>query len=121
MNTRIAALISAVAVALLAGCQTARPLYFWGNYEGDLYKAYSKPGAIPPQEAIARLEEDIAKAAAAGLPPNPGLHAQLGYYHLESGDVDAARAAFEAEKRLFPESAVLMDRMIGKLQPTPAP
>jgi len=32
MNTRIAALISAVAVALLTGCQTARPLYFWGNY-----------------------------------------------------------------------------------------
>lgn len=120
MNTRVAALLTLAAVVLGAGCQTAQPLYHWGNYEGTLYRSYAKPGSVSPEEGVAKLSEDLEKAAATGRAPNPGLHAQLGLYHLEAGDIDAARSAFEAEKALFPESATLMDRMIANLQPAPA-
>ncbi|HUG10971.1 MAG TPA: DUF4810 domain-containing protein [Opitutaceae bacterium] len=120
MNHRHVALLPLIAaVVLLAGCQTARPLYYWGNYEGTLYSGYSKPGSISPDEGIARMQEDLAKAAATGRAPNPGLHAQLGFYYLQAGNGEAARAEFEAEKALYPESATLMDRMISKLQAAP--
>lgn len=118
MSRRILAAAAAVmALAFLAGCQTARPLYYWGNYEGSLYQAYNHPEKMPPEEQIAKLQEDLSKGAAAGLKANPGLHAQLGYLYLHKGDVESARKEFETEKALFPESAVLMDRLIQKLSP----
>lgn len=113
----IAAAAAVMALAFLAGCQTARPLYYWGNYEGSLYQAYSHPEKMPPEEQIAKLQEDLAKGAASGLRANPGLHAQLGYLYLHKGDIESARKEFETEKALFPESAVLMDRLIQKLSP----
>ncbi|HLP24784.1 MAG TPA: DUF4810 domain-containing protein [Acidobacteriota bacterium] len=120
MNRRTLVVAAAVlAPAFFAGCQTARPLYYWGNYEGSLYQAYSHPEKMPAEEQIAKLQEDLTKAAAAGLKTNPGLHAQLGYAYLHVGKPEEARKEFETEKVLFPESAVLMDRLIQKLSPAP--
>lgn len=106
---------SVLALLVMAGCQTARPLYYWGNYEGSLYQAYSAPQKTSPEEQIAKLQEDLAKGAATGLKANPGLHAQLGYLFLQVGNAEGARKEFEAEKALFPESSPLMDRLLRKL------
>jgi len=46
----------------------------------------------------------------------PGFHAQLGYAYYELGKVDQARQEFETEKADFPESAVLMDRLLARLK-----
>ncbi|MDD2762524.1 MAG: DUF4810 domain-containing protein [Opitutaceae bacterium] len=109
-------LVGAILLLLLcSGCQTARPLYYWGNYEATLYTSYANPGKMPPEEQILKLQEDITKAAAAGLPVHPGLHSQLGYLYLQGGNADAARKEFETEKALYPESAVLMDRFLKTL------
>jgi hypothetical protein len=104
------------AILILAGCQTARPLYYWGNYDASVYESYAKPGKTAPAEQAAKLEEDLAKAAARDLQPNPGLHAQLGYAYFQMGRIDAARKEFEAEKALFPESAAFIDRMLSRLK-----
>lgn len=104
-----------IGVMLLAGCQTARPLYHWGSYEAGLYSSYAKPGKLTVEERIAQLEADVRAAKAKGVPPHPGLHAQLGYLYLQKGDAGTARGHFETEKALFPEATALMDRLIGKL------
>jgi hypothetical protein len=102
---------------LLTGCQTAvRPLYYWGNYEKTLYQTYKNPEKSSPEEQAAKLEEDLTKAAAQNLSPNPGLHAQLGFVYYQLGRTDAAEKEFAAEKALFPESAVFIDRMLAKLK-----
>lgn len=103
-----------------AGCQTARPLYFWGHYEATLYQGYSNPGKVSSDEQMLKLQEDVTKATAAGLPVHPGLHAQIGFLYFEKGQTEAARKEFEIEKSLFPEAAVLMDRMLQKIQPPAA-
>src|SRR5664280_1481853 len=72
-------------ILLLAGCQTPRPLYYWGNYETVLYQAYQKPEAATPERQVAKLEEDLTRAAAKNLQPNPGLHAQLGFAYYQIG------------------------------------
>ena len=108
-----------LAAVLLGGCQTARPLYYWGHYETVLYQTYHNPEKSSPAEQAAKLEEDLAKAAAKNLHPNPGLHAQLGFAYYQLGRTDAAQKEFAAEKALFPESAVFIDRMLAKLKGTP--
>lgn len=101
----------------LTGCQTAvRPLYYWGQYENMLYQSYKNPEKAGPTEQALKLEEDLAKAAAQNLSPNPGLHAQLGFAYYQLGKTDAAEKEFAAEKTLFPESAVFVDRMVAKLK-----
>jgi hypothetical protein len=102
---------------LLGGCQTAvRPLYYWGNYEAQLYQTYKNPEKAGPAVQAEKLEEDLAKAAAKNLQPNPGLHAQLGFAYYQLGRTDAAQKEFVTEKTLFPESAVFIDRMLAKLK-----
>lgn len=104
-------------VTLLTGCQTAvKPLYFWGQYEGMLYQTYKNPEKAGPAEQVIKLNEDLAKAAAQNLTPNPGLHAQLGYAYYQLGRIDEAQQEFAAEKALFPESTVFIDRMLAKLK-----
>ena len=116
MSTSIKALFVAILAIFMSGCQTAHPIYYWGNYESGLYSNYSTPGKMTPTAQIVALQEDLIKAAAAGLSPNPGLHAQLGSLYLGQGDVEAARKEFEAEKALFPESSALMNRFIDKIK-----
>jgi|APLak6261663543_1056040.scaffolds.fasta_scaffold00324_11 hypothetical protein len=107
-------------VLLLTGCQTARPLYYWGNYENINYLAYAKPDKATLDVQREKLEEDLQKAAGNSLTANPGLHAQLGYVYFQLGRVDDAIKEFTAEKSLFPEAATFMDRMIEKAQGTAA-
>jgi len=96
----------------LAGCQTARPLYYWGHYEGETYLNYSKPGKVTAEQQILDLQEDVQKAAAANLPVHPGLHAHLGYLYAQQFKPDLAHKEFELEKSLFPESAAFIDRVL---------
>lgn len=104
----------AAAALVLAGCQTQRPLYYWGNYETINYLAYAKPEKATLDEQRDRLEEDLTKAKGRNLAAHPGLHAQLGYVYFQLGRIDDSIREFAAEKALFPESAVFMDRMIEK-------
>ena len=109
-------------IALLClggGCQTARPLYYWGNYETLLYQSYRNPEKASATEQIEQLQEDLAKAAAKNLSPNPGLHAQLGLAYVSLGNAVAAIREFEKEKMLFPEAAPFMDRMLARLKGGP--
>lgn len=106
------AIAGLMAVGLLAGCQTARPLYYWGHYEPMIYQGYDAPQKAPPERQIEWLLEDEQKAAAANLPVHPGFHAHLGFLYYQTGKYDLAAKEFETEKRLFPESAAFMDRML---------
>jgi len=99
---------------LLAGCQTPRPLYYWGNYENIAYLSYAKPDKAPLETQREKLEEDLQKAEGHHLAAHPGLHAQLGYVYFQLGRVDDAIREFSTEKTLFPESATFMDRMIER-------
>lgn len=118
MKTRIGLYLLIVIAGgiALTGCQSGKPLSYWGSYESLTYKSYSKPGDVPPETVILRLNEDLQKAAGLGLKPNPGIHAYLGYAYYEVGKPDEALKEFEAEKSLYPESACFMDRLIAKLK-----
>jgi len=99
---------------LLAGCGGG-PLYRWGHYEQLVYQMYVQPGKAEPGVQVEKLSRDIAEAESKGVLVPPGVHLHLGYMHLLQGNAGAARQEMEAEKRLFPESSVFVDRLLARL------
>lgn len=99
---------------LLGACQTTPELYYWGSYEQLLYDMYNKPGSATAELQIDSLSTDIEKAENRGKKVAPGIHAHLGLMYAAVGNMAAAEAAFNNEKRLYPESATLLDGMLQR-------
>ena len=96
---------------LMAAC--APPThYVWGNYEYSLYHYYQNPA--DPQPYVAALKSAVTRGDAIGKTA-PGLHAEYGYMLISLHHPRQAVQQFEDEKRLWPESAGLMDRMIASM------
>jgi len=93
-------------------CETTQPLYYWGDYENLVYEMYNKPGKAPPELQIDKLSQDVEEAESSGKKVAPGIHAHLGMMYAAVGNMAAAEAAFNNEKRLYPESATLLDGML---------
>jgi hypothetical protein len=100
---------------LLSSCAPRQTLYSWGHYENTLYTSYAKPGAFPPETQIEQLEKDYQVARSKQKPVPPGWHAHLGYLYYQTGKLDQAKQEFETEKATFPESAILMDRLLARI------
>ena len=108
--------VAVVSAVLLTACAARPPsLYQWGSYEEQVYALYNEPGKVPPEQQIAKLEEDYQKARASSKAVPPGFHAHLGYLYFGTGKLDQARQSFATEKSLFPESAIYMDRILSQL------
>jgi len=109
----LTAVASLTALVLVGVGQAAdSSLYDWANYERDLHKALTEPKKAVILEVT--LKEMIAEADAAGRKPPPGVLAEYGYFQLKAGDTEAAIKLFEREAREWPESEVLMKRMIDR-------
>ena len=107
----------------MAGC--AEPRYHWGAYEDLLYRMNANPGEATPEAQIDKLSRDVQVAGALGKPVPPGVHAHLAYMMILAGDTPGAQKNLELEKRLYPESSVMVDRMVdgmlGKKRPASPP
>jgi hypothetical protein len=104
-------LILCVAVVLCAGC--AKPtLYSWGDYDESLEQRYEK-------ENIAQAEQllrDQMLAYADGQRVPPGVYADYAFLLFRRGDLAGAVFFFEKEKKTFPESALLMNKLIERIR-----
>lgn len=93
---------------LAQGCASGRK-YSWGGYDTELYRHYKHP---QDREAhLERLKEILDNAETEDRVP-PGLYAEYGYCLYEFGSIDEAVLYFEKEKAKWPESNVLMEKMI---------
>ncbi len=104
-----ALLLAFVLSTLVASCAPT-PRFEWGNYEAGLYNYYKN--SAHRDRYIEALESAIARGETTGRVA-PGLYAELGHLHWESGDFVTAREHFHAEMRLFPESRHFLERFIG--------
>ncbi|MDM1323115.1 MULTISPECIES: DUF4810 domain-containing protein [Acinetobacter] len=100
----------------LVGCASGpKSLYSWGTYPQQTYLLLSVPEKTSPQEQIAKLEKDIEKAKAKNAAVPPGLYAHLGLLNLNLNNGPRAVEYFELERQVYPESTVLMDRLLKKM------
>ena len=97
----------------VSGCVT-QPMYSWGAYEMNLYKYYKNPADL--EKFGEKLVADFEYAEEKGLVVAPGLYAEYGYLLTELERHEQAVVYFEKEKAAWPESTLLMDKMIASAQ-----
>lgn len=114
--------LCAAALALASTGCAPRTLYYWGRYDDALYSHYRNP-----QDRVAYVESLqtlILEADQRGLRVPPGVCAEYGYALYEQGRPQEAVPWFQREREQWPESRVLMDKMIRNAQhaaqPAPA-
>ncbi len=94
-------------------------MYHWGAYDSALYGHYRKPAE---REAwVEALKTAILEAEREGRRVPPGLYAEYGYALLEEGKSKEAVTYFEKEKEKWPESTLLMQKMIRNAGQRPHP
>jgi len=103
--------ISALTLPLFLLACAAPAKYNWGNYEGSLYRYYKDSATASAH--MAELKRIIEGAEQTKAVVAPGIHAEYGYFLLQSGKFEEASAQFAKEKAKWPESGQLMDTMIG--------
>lgn len=99
----------------LAACQSSTSRYAWGAYDASVLAITNGEGTEDLGAQVEGFERAIEVARTSDSLIPPGLHAHLGMLYALRGSLDLAQAAFESERELYPESAVLMDRLIGNL------
>ncbi len=114
MNLKFIYTLCAFSV-MLSSCASSTK-YYWGEYENLVYTQYQEPAKVTPEVQIRIMQADIQKASSKNQPLPPGFYAHLGFQYLQSGKAVEARQYFIAEKKAFPESAVLMDRFLKKIK-----
>lgn len=101
-----------LAALLLSGCVTPeKPLYYWGDYQPVVYSHFR--GDAPEAQRV-KLEQTAHLAQSRGEAVPPGFNAHLGLLYLNTGQLDQAQGAFQAEATLFPESKPYMDFLLRK-------
>jgi hypothetical protein len=95
------------------GC-APKQMYYWGDYSDTLY-AYKKNSN---DETLLKHMQELNKIIEQSNKHNtrvpPGVYGELGYLTLKSDKVKEAIEYFNIEKQLYPESTILMDRLIKK-------
>ena len=109
------ALLAPAAALLLSACAGGPgPLYYWGDYQPQVYGQLTRQKG--PDEQIAALEAGIEKARAAGKPLPPGYQAHLGLLYAQKEQDERMRQYFEAEKTQYPEAGTYLDFLMRKVE-----
>lgn len=109
---RLVLVLSLLALSL-AGCKQKQGIYYWGDYSDTYYMQMKEPGEAADAAHLRSLEAVIEQSKSQNLAVPPGVHAEYGFIMFKAGKMDAAITNFEQEKTLYPESRVLMDRLIA--------
>lgn len=112
--------LALIALSLfLVGCGGGNPsLYRWGEFPQQTYNYMSGKEKTSPLEQITRLEKDVEISKAENRAVPPGLYAHLGLLNLDIQNSQRAAMYFELEKQVYPESTVLMNRLLQRMGAT---
>jgi hypothetical protein len=89
-------------------------MYHWRGYDDGLYRHYRNPQ--DRAQWVETLRVVILEGEQRGRQVPPGVYAEYGFALYEEGAWPQAIAYFEKERARWPESAVLMDKMIRNAQ-----
>lgn len=103
--------IIAVTILMITGCVQTR--YSWQNYDQKLYNHYKNPAEY--DQFVEDLKDIMEKGEDSGKIP-PGIYAEYGYVLYEKGNFSEAINYFKKEQDKWPESNVIMTKMINNAQ-----
>ena len=100
----------------ITGCAGKKPMYYFGDYSKTYYTYVKKQNDESLSDHKQELERVISESEKEGIPVPPGIYAELGYLNLMGKNTKEAVRLFQVELKLYPESRVLMERLIQKAQ-----
>ncbi len=103
--------VLSLSVAVMSGCVNTR--YAWLDYDQKLYQHYKEPANY--DQFIEQLRVIVVDGEASGKVP-PGLYAEYGFALYEKGRFEEAAKYFKVESDKWPESRVLMAKMINNAE-----
>jgi hypothetical protein len=106
--------VTGLMAIILGGC-AAPKLYYWGDYSESLYAHRKTPGDETLRTHTQELEKIISVSKRRNRRVPPGVYAELGYFYLKANKPQQAVAYFRQEQQLYPESTILMERLIKKV------
>ena len=113
MNSKIIKiLVSLMVLGFCFGCAARNNMYYWGKYSDTLYHTKKKPGSESLAEHKEMLENIVKESKNRNLRIPPGVCAELGYLYASQNNTQKAIELFHMEKQIYPESTILMDRLI---------
>lgn len=120
---RMLRLVFLFAIAALAtGCiQTQKPMHHWCNYSDSLYGCKKNEGTETLVQHQAVLEKIITESKDLNTRIPPGVCAELGYLYAAQNRSQEAIQLFVQEKHIYPESTILMDRLISQTEKRVSP
>lgn len=100
-----------ISTLILNGC-AHQELFYWGEYEDSLVERYVQND---PNQTETHIQELIVQANSSNKRVPPGIYADYGFMLFKRGDKSGAIRSFEQEKKLYPESAILMSKLIERV------
>lgn len=110
MNIRLI-IVFFLATVVVYGCGPNR-MYNYGSYSNTLYDYRKDSTNENLLNHIKEMENIVVSSGEDGKRVPPGLFGEMGYMYLKNNDKNKAVEYFNREKALYPESVILMDRMI---------
>lgn len=98
------------------GCSTTKQMYYWGDYSDSLYNSKKDPGVESLAKHKEVLETIVEESKDRDLRIPPGVCAELGYLYAADNNTKKAIELFQMEKHIYPESTMLMDRLIMQIE-----
>jgi len=87
-------------------------MYYWGDYSDSLYHAKKNPGVESLGKHQEALENIVEESKNRNLRIPPGVCAELGYLYAANNNTKKAIELFQMEMQTYPESTILMTRLI---------
>jgi hypothetical protein len=104
--------VGLVTVLTCFGCSAKKQIYYWGDYSDSLYHAKKDPCVESLAKHKEALENIVEESKNRNLRIPPGVCAELGYLYAAKNNSKKAIELFKMEKQTYPESTILMDRLI---------
>ena len=99
----------------LAGCSAVSPGgYYWGKYSYTYHDLLKNPNESTRAAHQVTLQDIVSQSKEKGLRTPPGIHAELGDLLSKENRHDEAAAHYAAERKLYPESDVFLQRLLLK-------
>jgi hypothetical protein len=107
-----------ISIFFISGCATAPiidPKYDFGNYSHALYQYKKNHTDVTYQEYKKALNDVIERTKTSGYRVPPGIYCEYGFLLVQEGKPEEANTYFELEKKTYPESTVLIERLIKEI------
>jgi len=117
MKKRLTLFVIFLTGLTLTGCAAGpKPMYYFGDYSKTFYTYVKNQNDESLSKHKQELERIISESEKETMPVPPGIYAELGYLNLMNNNIKEAVRLFQVELKLFPESSILMERLIQNAQ-----